>query len=44
MDVTNTICEWDGCDKEQFDDWFYCYNHSRAINVMNRYMGSFLNT
>lgn len=30
-------CRWEGCDDEQFKDWFYCEWHSRKLQMVNRF-------
>lgn len=31
----NHTCEWDGCEEDQFEDWYYCEQHAQKLELMN---------
>lgn len=32
------LCQWEGCDDEQFEDWFYCERHVKSLQLMNAFL------
>lgn len=33
--MSDKKCRWDYCDDDQFEDWYYCEHHARALDSMN---------
>lgn len=38
----NTVCEWEGCEEGQFEDWYYCEYHANRVRLTNMFFGGFV--